>query len=752
MAGNREAFQRNLEQGHSAAWAGKWQAAIEHYTRAVAELPDEPEGHMNLGLALLNEGQLEKALKVYRRAAQLAPQEAEPLECVADVLERIGQLKEAAQHYIQASDIHVAQKDIERAIANWERATQLTPGLVKVHAQLAQAYERIGDRPKALREYLTLAYNFKRLDDTEKAIRAVERALRIDGKNALALNTLRALQTGGDVILPDDVIHRKRTQRQDSTPQGEVSDLFWSPETDTNAIGEAHPLGPIGEALNDALAILAEYVVEGNLNQAVAFALQGMEQQRQERYPEAVQAYQEALRNGMNHPSLKMNLGGLLLLTDQPKEAIAHLGEAINHPNLTAGALHGLGLAHHKLDEQAKATRYLVQSLQAVDTALANAQEVAELQGVYENILAALEGRTKETLKAVNERFIGLLSGKDWMQRVAETRRHMSETIIGEGSSGIVDFLVAKGGDELAESVARIDRYIRQGLYTLAIDEAHLAIERSPFYLPVHVRMAEVMMKEGRIRQAINKYNIIARAYMMRDENDRAASILGEVLEMAPLDVEVRVSLIELLESEERHSEAINQYIDLANTYQQLGDFERSSQTFGAAERLARRIDAPASKLAEIKHYVAEIHQMRLNTRQAQKLYEEILELVPTDEKALRALVDIFYNQGNQVEAIKRLDALLGLYAQKGMINRITSMLEELVRSFPQDAALRSRLASIYRKLGDKKRAIEQLDALGEIQLDAGLTHEAANTIKQIIAMNPDRIEEYRKLLLQLNG
>jgi thioredoxin-like negative regulator of GroEL len=70
----------------------------------------------------------------------------------------------------------------------------------------------------------------------------------------------------------------------------------------------------------------------------------------------------------------------------------------------------------------------------------------------------------------------------------------------------------------------------------------------------------------------------------------------------------------------------------------------------------------------------------------------------------------------------------------------------------PNDAAVRQRLASIYRKKGQNKEAIQQLDALGELQLDAGLTDEAAKTIKQIISMNPSNIEDYRKLLSQLGG
>lgn len=750
---NRDEFQQLIQKGYNAAWTNDWATAASCYQQAIQVLPDEPEGHINLGLAYLNLGQYDRALSVYKRAMELAPKDPEPIERSADALERVGQLREAAQHYVKVADLYLERRELDRAIDNWERATQLTPGLVGVHAKLAQGYERIGNKHRAIQEYLLLAFNFRRLNDVEKAIRAVERALKLDKNNALALNTLRSLQSGGEVILPDEILNRKRTVAKASKEDALSDDLFWSPDSDKGrVVGEADPLGPIGEAMSDALTLLAEHVVEIGLEASVGHALQAMEQQRQGNAQGAIEAYRAAEKAGLRHPAARMCLGGLLILSDQPKDAIPLMSDAITHPKLGAGALHALGLAYYKLNEQTKSTRYLVQSLQAVDTALSNdAQEIQELQNIYDNVLAALEGRNSETLQLVNERFVALLSGKDWKQRIADTRRHIDETFMGDDNNSVVDFLASKGGDELAESVTRIDRFIRQGLYTLAMDEAHRAAEQAPFYLPVHVRMAEIMMKEGRIRQAITKYNIVARAYMVRDDTQRAASILGEVLDMAPLDIEVRMNLIELLEKEERWSEVVDQYIDLANTYQQLGDFDRSNQTLGSAERIARRIDAPAKKLAEIKHAIAEIHLMRLNNRQAQKVFEEILEITPDDEKALKNLVIIYYSQANSSDAVKRLDNLLSIYAQKNMVNSMVSILEELISQYPEEMALRSRMGSIYRKLGQNAKAIQHLDTLGELQLQAGLNKEAGNTIRQIIALKPDRVEEYEKLLSQLN-
>ena len=747
MAGNREAYDQAMNAGHNAAWEQKWSEAIAAYGRAIQQFPTDPDAHIHLGLSLLKASRLDDALKVYTRAHQLAKEDPIPLEKSAEVLEMMGRLREAAQQYVNVAEIYLAQRDLDKAVGNWKQATRLSPGFISVHAKLAQAYERMGDKKRAISQYLTLGFNFNRAGETDKGIRAVQRALKLDRKHAQALNMLHALETGGDVVPPTP----------EDEPVGQPSnaagfDLFSDLDERKN-VGEAHPMGPIGEAMDEALGILAAYVMEsGNLDASGSSALLAMELQRQGQNAEAIEAYKQA-EGGLRHPALQLSFGSLLVMADQSQEAVSHLGEAAMLPELNAGAFHGLGLAYFKQGKQKQASRYLIQSLQAVDTALAlDMDEIQELSDVYGQLLATLDGRTDESLSAINKRFTNLLQGKDWKQRISETRRQLQEAMRVGGEQGVVDILVTTHSDKLTQSVSLIDRYLRQGLMTLAIEEAHYAAEYAPSYLPVHVRMAEIMMREGRVRQAINKYNIVAKTYMVRGENDRAASILGEVLEMAPLDIEIRTSLIELLEAEERWDEALDQYTDLADTYHQLGDFDMSRNTYGLAERIANRVGASSDKLVRIKHRMADIDQMRLDIRKAQRTYEEIIELDPEDERARRMLIDLNYRQGNQVEAIKRLDQLLSRYAKNKQVNRIMQLLEELVTLYPNDTGLRSRLAAIYRQLGRKKDAVIQLDALGELQLEAGVHEEAANTIRQIIALNPEGIDDYKRLLAQLGG
>jgi tetratricopeptide (TPR) repeat protein len=748
MPGNRELYEQAMNAGHNAAWDQEWVAAISNYGRAIQEFPEDVEAHLALGFGLLEAGRLEDALKVYTRTHQIAPDDPIPLEKSADTLERLGRLKEAAQQYVIVAELYLGQRDLNKTIANWERATQLTPGLINIHAKLAQAYERIGNKDKTVRQYLILAYNFQRLNDPDKAIKSVQRAQRLDAKNTLIMNTLRALEAGNPISMPPDD-SPTASQEVAAVPRrgrrGSTAPL--APEPD------AHPLGPMGEAMVDSMTLLATHVVETGLMDATgASALQGLELQRQEFYAEAIDAYRAA-EGKLKHPALKMNLGGLLVLQEQPEEAIKHLGEAMGNPQLAGGAYHALGLAYRQIGKYRQSIKMLLQALQTVDSAtvLTN-DEAIEVNSTYERLGGALDSKSEEVMAAASERFSAFLKGKEWKVVVTESRRQLEETLREEGEQGVIDILVAPRGDLLTRSMDAINRYMRQGMTTLAMDEAHHAVEFSPFYLPVHERMAEIMMREGRVRQAIAKYNAIASVYMARGEKLRAAKILNNILEMAPLDLTVRQNLIDLLEQEEDLQSLVPQYIGLADTYSQLGDGDMARETYGLAERTAARISAPLEMQVQIKHRVADLEALRMDFRRAQRIYEEILQIAPDDERSYRSLIELHHRAGNQIEATKRLDELLRRFAREKNVVRIIQVLEELVKQFPNDTGARSRLAAIYRQIGRKQEALTQLDALGELQLEAGLHKQAAETYRQIITMNPANVADYKRLLAQLGG
>jgi tetratricopeptide (TPR) repeat protein len=116
------------------------------------------------------------------------------------------------------------------------------------------------------------------------------------------------------------------------------------------------------------------------------------------------------------------------------------------------------------------------------------------------------------------------------------------------------------------------------------------------------------------------------------------------------------------------------------------------------------------------------------------------------------ALIDLYYKQGRNDRALQSLDTLLGLYHSAGKAHKVMAVLRELVNARPEEMGLRARLASIYARQGMTKQAIAEYDALGEMQLEAGLREEAAQTIQAIINLGPDDVDGYRRLLVQIKG
>lgn len=127
--------------------------------------------------------------------------------------------------------------------------------------------------------------------------------------------------------------------------------------------------------------------------------------------------------------------------------------------------------------------------------------------------------------------------------------------------------------------------------------------------------------------------------------------------------------------------------------------------------------------------------------------YEELRRLVPDDEEAWRALVDLYFRLGRREEALEEINSFVQERGEKAV-----PILQDMIRERAQDMGLRQRLGEAYLSLGMKGEAIAELDALGELQLEAGLEEEARETIQRIISLGPEDIEAYRQLLEQLGG
>ena len=349
--------------------------------------------------------------------------------------------------------------------------------------------------------------------------------------------------------------------------------------------------GPIGEAVEHSLENLAQAVFDTGMMEAGSTdAIQAIELHRAGIADEAIEAYQRAYSAGMKAPALLFNLGVLLVEEEQYQDALTFLQQVNADATTNAGAAHATSMAYMGLDDWPNAAQSLIQTLRQVDMDLVmDEDEAGELDNVYHRLTTLVGQTDHQTLEGLSTRLGDMLTGSDWKQRVAHTRSQI-EDMIQKDESNLLEFVSA--GDTVIDAMTLIDKYIQQKRYVLAMDEAHHIIESAPDYLAVHLRVAQIMMDLNQVEQAIRKYNMIARTYLMRGDETKAADILNEVIKVAPADINLRTNLIELLEQQERWDDMLEQYVDLASAYQSMADFSNARTTYEQAVQLARQVDA----------------------------------------------------------------------------------------------------------------------------------------------------------------
>ena len=180
----------NLGTAHTRA--GRFEAAIEEYRRALQIKPDYADAHNNLGSVLSSFERLDEAIVQYREALRVDPRHAAAHNNLGNTLIRQGNTVEALPHFLDALRVNPAYADAHYNIG-------------RVYAQRgewADAVDHLGkavglqpDWAPALSElaWLLATTPEKRIHDATLAIRLAERAAGItDNKDAKVLDVLAA--------------------------------------------------------------------------------------------------------------------------------------------------------------------------------------------------------------------------------------------------------------------------------------------------------------------------------------------------------------------------------------------------------------------------------------------------------------------------------------------------------------------------------------------------------------------------------
>lgn len=771
MAGNQQIFQNAMNNGNSAAWDQNWELASRYYIAALEEFPNNPTALINLGLALFERHEYDQALMVYKRAAMVSPEDPAPQDKMAHIYESLGRKNEAVRAAMQAAELFLKARDVEKSIDCWQRITAMHPDSLTAHTRLALIFERLGRKADAVCEYLAAAGLLQRAGDPSKSSQVILYALNLVPGSAEATQALRQLKVGQPISVPT----RPRTGPL-STASPTKSQL---PET-VPASG-SQQLDPIAEALQRALVELAgslfdqpdedelevleskasvESLQRGkshhpetpsranilmHIGQAIELQTHGQESQ-------AAEELEKAQAAGFSSPSLFFTLGYLQAERNEEK-AIQALTVAERNTEYAMAAFLVTGRVHYHLKQYRQAAAACLQALRLADAETVPAAQQTDLRQLYDPLI---EGQSQANddaaLKSLCDKVFSQLIRPDWRELIAKARGQLPASAPGQVPVPLSELLLEIRSVNVIDALVYIRTLSDQGLLRTAREEAFRAVGMAPTYLPLHVQIGDLLLREGQQMEAIKKYLLVARLYTLRGEAGQAILLLQRILKIAPMDLAIRTQLVELLVSQHRIDEAIQQQMDLAKAKYQLADLDGARQIYQSAMRLAPESTRSRNWAFQILNQLADIDMQRLDWRAALHSLEQMRSLQPVDSATRGRIIDLNLRLGRDQAALVEADQYVALLETKNQPAAAAGFLIALTDEHPDNLEFRRRLVNLYHRGHRVTEAIEQLDWLADHFAQNGDNAKAAVMVQEIIALDPPNKAGYQKVLATLKA
>ncbi len=708
MTGRQDKFQQAINQGHSAAWDQLWDKAAHYYQQALEEFPDHPGALTSLGLALVELKRYPEALDCYRRAAAVTPADPLPQEKIGQLSHQLGFPIEAVQAYLAAADLYLKKNDVAKAVECWERAAAIDPLNLQAHSRLAIVFERQGRKAEAVEEYLAVASLIRHSGDTAKAFQAVNYALQIIPENPQARKAISLLKNGEELPLPAGIPAPASRQKAPRRPAPEpaaqqpkaepaegldpvqmtrqralalLAGIFFEsseagagagPRRDLNAV-----LRGSGEATPEQIRHEAQVRSMHHLGQAINAQAQGQGAVAQAELARAVES-------GFTHPAAHFMLGYLAAQADNPAAALPDLQTSVRNPDFALASRLLLAQVLEKTDRLSEAAVEYLEALKLADSQTVPPNQAAELRQLYEPLAESLRQQTDlKTLATACESLAIQLLRPDWQEHLRRSRQQMSASAPGSQPLPLAEMILEAHSNQVIDSLARIRSLSNESLLRAAMEEAYYTLESAPTYLPLHVQMAEILLQENRVEDAVAKFTLVAQAYSLRGQPDQSVTLLRRLIALSPMDLSLRSRLIEQLEASDQSDDALKCYLELGELYYHQAELDKARLTFIKALPVAGRTSDPRKGGAELLRRIADLDMQRLDWRQAARWYEQMRLLQPDDSQVRLNLIDLSLRMGQEKAALAELEAFLTRLETAHRRDQAIAFLKSLTEEHP---------------------------------------------------------------------
>lgn len=766
-------FQTLMSQGHTAAWDKDWAKALELYRQALLENPQDAMGLASAGLACYQLEQYDEALKFYIRCSSITPDDPMPFEKMGRIFEHTGAIIDAVKAFMQCGEKQLKARDAEHAIAAFKEAIRLDPNNQTVRMRLAMIYDKMGLKAECVSEYLFVAALMQFSGDASKASQVVQYTLGLEPNNQEAQNALMQLKTGQQMNLPQSAKSGTGPVQPIKTKQTEKLILVeetlpkYDPLTEARLVALKEMAGMLFEqpeaASPDGQVPIRRQIhllrgtgdlssKDAEKSRARTHLSRTIDLQTAGKDDEAAVEMERAIDLGLNLSAAEYLLA-LLIHPSNPQKALKHLQKAVRNPAYALASNLLMAQIQEKAGQIKDSSNYALQALKLADVLSVPRELENELTQLYEPILEAHE-RVNEVkdLANITKTVQAQLMRNDWREYLKEARRQLPRQPEGSPPIPLAEMLLETTNSQVIEALALIKQLAAEGRLRTAMEEAFYALTHAPTYLPLHVQIGELLIMEGRIHEAVEKFNLVAYLYNVRGETNQAVRLLTRVAKLAPMDLSVRDMLIDLLISSGRMDEAVQQYMDIANVHYLLAELDLAREDYQKALSLSQKTVTSRTWAVQILNKLADIELQSLDLKQAIKILEQLRSLEPLDSTTRATLIDLYLRIGLPSGALNELDSFIRLLETAGHTDRSERFLDALLEDRPDNIDIQKRLIRFFQNQNKQAEIIEKLDALAEKCLRQENREGALATLQNLIAMNPPNSNDYRRLYEELRN
>jgi tetratricopeptide (TPR) repeat protein len=762
-----------MNQGHSAAWEQDWSKALEAYQLALQEVPNQPSALASAALACFQLKKYDEALNLYQRCASLTPDDPMPFEKMGRIYERTGSLIEAVKAFMQTGEKQLKAHDAEHAIAAFKEAIRLDVNNQTVRMRLAMIFDKMGLKQESINEYLLIAGLMQAAGDIAKATQVVQYTFQLAPENEASKKALALLQSGRQLPLPQPAkggtgpVRMAQVKKMEAaeTPPDAMPRYDPLTEAKLTALKEiAGMLFEQGETSNPEnqpsrrpIHVLTHGTGELSPKQAERARVQShlsrtIDLQTAGKDDEAAVELERAIDLGLNLSAAEY-ISGLLLREKSPQKALKHLQKSVRNSDYTLASFLLMAEISEKSGQIKEATTNYLQALKIADLQTVPPEVENELTQLYEPIFESqLRVKSEKDLANICRAIDSQLMRADWREYLKEARSQLPTQPEGSPPMPLAEMLLETTNSQVIEALTFIKKLSSEGKFRTAMEEAFNALTYAPVYLPLHIQIGELLIMEGRIHEATEKFNTVATLYNVRGETGQAIRLLNRVTRLAPMDLSVREKLIDLLTSSGRTDEAVQQYMDIANVHYLMAELDLAKQNYQEALKQSQKSIKARTWASQILNKMADIELQSLDLKQAIKILEQLRSLEPLESAHRATLIDLYLRIGLPSAAMNELDAFLKILESSGQFEKSERFLDDLLSDRPDNIEIQKRLINFYRLQNKLPQIIDKLDALAEKCLRQENREGALATLQNLISLDPPNSSDYQRLYEELKN